>query len=128
MRHSDCIFVAEEDCPKERVCLNCDQCFKYKSYETIEGAVRDFTGLGEDTNNIFKIFQFMVENQGKSVEVVVPEKELLSVNRVMAALLASKKEDEHFNDQLYRRLIFCFFRIIIDEFEEKEYNKPSYIH
>ena len=127
MKHKDCIFVAEEDCPKEKINLTCADCAKHKTYETIEKAVRDFTGLGENYTEIFTLHKKLIDGHGTTVDIETPVESIFSVNRVMANLLSNNPCETHL-DVMYRRLIFYFFKIIIDEFEEEEYNNEGYIH
>ena len=126
MKHNDCIFACEDDCPKHEINLTCDDCFKNKTYEVIEKAVRDFTGLGESYTKIFSLLKTLMDADGKTVKIETPVDASLSVNRVMTALL--NKDPEIGNSKVYQKLIFYFFRIIIDQYYEAEYDKNEYIH
>ena len=122
-----CIFTAEEDCPKLAVNLTCEDCEKYKHYETIEKAVNDFVSLGESFNDLFAMCNILLKNNGTSVKLEVPVESIQKINRVMIALL-TVKEDQTEYEVIYRRLIFYFFSIIVDEFIENEYTEDTLLN
>lgn len=115
-----CVFVDEDDCPKLAVHLTCEECEKYKHYETIEKAVNDFVSLGESFTDLFQMLQTMQKHNGKNIAVDYPIESIHKINRVMTAFLTAK-ENLSREEIMYRRLIFYFFDIIIDEFNENEY-------
>ena len=127
MKHKDCIFVAEDDCPKEHVQIDCIDCEKYKYHETIGRAVKDFTGLGESYTAIFELHKKLIDGHGKTIDIETPVEAIFEVNRVMSAYL-SKDRPYDKNEILYRRLVNFFFKIIIDEFEDREYTESDYVH
>lgn len=121
-----CVFVSEDDCPKEAVRLTCEECEKHKHYETITKAVEDFASLGESFTDLFAFCNKLVANNGTTAEVVIPVESIHKINRVMNAFLTAR-EDFTGDETMYRRLIFYFFDIVIDEFNEEEYI-DNYIH
>lgn len=121
MRNKDtCVFVREDDCPKEAVRLTCEECEKSKHYETITKAIEDFTSLGESFTDLFTLCNNLIANNRTTVEIDIPVESIYKINRVMSAFL-SAKEKFTTDEMMYRRLIFYFFDIIIDEFNEEEY-------
>jgi len=127
MRHEDCIFADEEDCPKDKIKITCSECLRDKSYETIERAVRDFTALGEAYTEIFVLLKKLIDHDGKTVSIVTPVDSAVVVNKVMTAIL-TKDPALTREDAVYRRLIFCFFGILVDQFNEEEYVEDTYLH
>jgi len=127
MRHENCIFADEDDCPKEAIHLTCEECKQHKLYETIERAVRDFTGLGEAFTEVFELHKTLIDNNGKSVEIKIPDKSIFLINHVMATFLSRDPETTE-EGKIYRRLIFYFFSILIDDFESDEYKVKSLLN
>jgi len=127
MRHKDCIFAVEEDCPKEVIGLTCADCEKNKSYEVIKKAIDDFTSLGESFTDLFVLCNNLLANNGTTVEIAMPLNSVHKINRVMTAFL-SKDGMASEEDPVYRRLIFYFFGIVVDEFESEEYNNDRNLH
>ena len=126
-KHKDCIFVAEEDCPKEKIDVNCKACEEHKYYETIDLAVHDFVSLGDAFTDLFKMSKQLIDHDGKTIDVVIPILAINIINRAMTALLTTRELETN-NEIVYRRLIFYFFKIIVDEFEEEEYAEPDSVH
>ena len=122
-----CVFAAEEDCPKEKIGLTCENCIKHKHYEVIENAVQDFVSLGESFTDLFLLCNKLFAENGKTVSLDVPVESLHKINRVMTALL-TVKEDQTEYEVIYRRLIFYFFSIIVDEFIENEYTEDTLLN
>ena len=127
MRHSECIFAAEEDCPKLAVELTCEDCGKHKVYETIEQAIRDYTSLGEAFTEIFAMFKTLIDGNGTTVSIETPTESFFVANRVMTTLL-SENDELSVNERYYRRLTFYFFSILIDEFKTEEYGIIKYLN
>lgn len=127
MRHEDCIFEKEEDCLKESIGITCNDCKEYRHHETIEKAIRDFGSLGESFEEVFTVFQKLLNNDGELVEIKTPAEHFLVVNRVMNSLL-STNENLTISRIMYRRLIFHLFGFLIDEFKETEYEENIQKH
>lgn len=127
MRHERCIFNAEEDCPMKLLGLSCEICDVNKLEVVIKQAVDDFTGLGESFEALFGMLKILFDSGGKPVELDVPHEKILSINRAMTALL-SDSETVTEADICYKRLIFYFFKIIVDEFESEEYGATKFTH
>lgn len=128
MRHKDCIFDCEEICPKEKVKLTCADCWLNQSHEMIKKAIDDYTGLGEAFTEIFDLHKKIIDGHGTTIDIKAPVDSVFVAIRVMTAILGAEEKTE-FNDILYKRLIFYFFKILIDEVEETEYNKKeTYLH
>ena len=126
-KHKDCIFVAEDDCPKDNISINCKDCEEHKYHETIDQAIHGFVSLGDAFTEVFKMSQQLIEHEGKTVNVSIPVDAISVINRVMTALLTTRELDTN-NEIVYRRLIFYFFKIIVAEFEEEEYSEPKLIN
>jgi len=124
MRHDECIFASEEDCPKEVINLNCRTCGKNKSYIHIKKAIDDFVALGD---SFTELFVFCAKLMQKEDKVSMPIESIQKVNRVMSAFLRENKDSET-TDKVYTRTIFYFFSIIVDEFEEEEYHNGELVH
>lgn len=120
-----CIFTTEEDCSKLAVNLTCEDCEKYKHYETIEKAMNDFVSLGESFNDLFALCNTLLKNNGTLVKLEVPVESIQKIKRVMTSFLTSKEELSR-EEIMYRRLTFYFFGIVVDEFSENEYT-DSYL-
>ena len=88
MRHKDCIFVREDDCPKEELRISCEVCEKHKYTEEIKRAVADYESLGEAFRAVFTTMNTLIKNDGGKVEVEVPVDSAHILNRVAVALLA----------------------------------------
>lgn len=127
MRHERCIFKEEEDCPMKLLGLSCEMCNINKLEVVIKQAVDDFTGLGESFEALFGMMKILFDSEGKPVELNVPYEKTLSINRAMTALL-SENEAVTQEDICYKRLIFYFFKIIVDEFESEEYGVAKFVH
>lgn len=123
----ECVFADEVDCPKDSVGLDCDECIKHKHYQVIENAVQDFVSLGESFTDLFLLCNKLFAENGKTVSLDVPVESLHKINRVMTALL-TVKEDQTAQEVIYRRLIFYFFSIIVDEFIENEYTEDTLLN
>ena len=126
-RHEDCIFLAEDDCPKDEVEILCADCKEHKYYNEIEQAINDFVSLGEVFTDLFKIFEQIRGFKGKAINLTLKEKTLPICQRVMTALLTTKEQFDA-NEIIYRRMIFYLFGIMIDEFKENEYNEDHFTH
>jgi hypothetical protein len=124
MRHEECIFAAEEDCPKEVIGLNCKACGENKSYVQMKKAIDDFVALGDSFTEIFVFCSKLIQKEDK---VSMPIESIQKVNRVMTAFLRENKDSES-ADKIYTRLIFYFFSIVVDEFEEEEYHNEELVH
>ena len=126
-RFEDCVFVDEEDCPHELIGLECEDCIKNQRYKTIEKALNDFVSLGDDFTEIFKMSNKLISNKDKSVKIIVPIEEIERVHRLMTSFLTTRVglSEEVI---LYRRLIYHFFGIIVDEFKETEYTDDAILH
>ena len=124
MKRDECIFMEEEDCPKIGIGLSCDECIANKHYETIERAVNDFVSLGESFTAIFEMCNVLIKNNGSSVKLSIPVEDISKVHRVMTALLTTQ-EKLTAEEIIYRRLIFYFFSLIIDEFNDSEYTEEQ---
>jgi hypothetical protein len=126
MRHKECIFDSEDICPKNAIDLTCDDCIRNKSYEIINMAVKDFTGLGESFTTLFAMLKKIIDHDGKTVEITTPVSEIVSINRAMTTVLSKTPPDSE-SEKIYRRLMFYFFKIIAEEFESAEYEteKPE---
>ena len=118
MKHENCIFVSEDDCPKDNIHITCEECFKNQYHEVINQAVKDFTGLGASFTEVFEVFRQLLDGDGKSIKLVTPVPSMHSIGRVMTAILRSSPVISA-NDKIYRRLMFYFFHIIIEEFEDE---------
>ena len=128
MKHENCIFVSEDDCPKDKIHLTCEECFKNQYQEVINQAVKDFTGLGASFTEVFGMFNSLIlANDGKAIKLITPVQSMHSIGRVMTAILRSVPVISD-NDKIYRRLMFYFFHVIIDEFEAEEYKENQYLH
>lgn len=127
MRHKNCIFVSEDDCPKNEIKITCEECFKNKYYEIIENATRDFVGLGESFTEIFQLHKQLIDADGGTVSIKTPVESIMLVNRVMATFLSATKaatEKEH----VYQKLIVYFFGIVVDDYETIEDTKKDSVH
>ena len=109
--NSICVFVSEEDCPKNNIDLSCEECEANNLYEVIENALKDFVSLGEDFTEIFTLCKTLLKNNGTKVKVQVPVESIHRVARVVNSLL-SKSDKTTIQEILYQRLIFHFFDII----------------
>ena len=127
MRHKDCIFAAEEDCPKDSIHLTCKECEEHRAYEIIERAIRDFTGMGESFEGLFELLKKLVDSDGQSVEIKIPAESILLINRVFASFLSSTPAEAE-SEKIYKRMLFRCFRIFVDEFESEEYKEKAYVH
>ena len=124
---SICVFVSEEDCPKEHISLSCKECIKNDYHKIIEEALSDFVSLGDSFTDIFLLCNELIANNGAKVKVEIPLESIHKVNRVVNALFSTKEKNEG-KEIIYRRLIYYFFEIIIDEFKEKEYREKESLH
>ena len=128
MKKTDCVFMSETDCPKEGVGLDCDTCIKNKSYEIIEKALNDFVDMGDAFTSLFIMCNKLMKNKDQTCKIDVNVEHIKKIHRVMTAFLTSKEVLTE-NETLYRRLIFHFFGLIVDEFKEREYEeKEEFIH
>ena len=128
MKHENCIFVSEDNCPKDHVHITSEECLKNQYHKVINQAVKDFTGLGAFFTEIFGMFNSLIlADKGESIKLITPVQSMHSIGRVMTAILRSVPVISD-NDKIYRRLMFYFFHIIIDEFEEEEYKENQYLH
>jgi len=95
----------------------------------IEQAVNDFISLGESFTDIFLFCNKLMKHSGKKRELEMPLSSTRIINRVMTAFLSQKENEElEKGEVVYRRLIFYFFSILIDEFEIKEYTETRYVN
>lgn len=128
MRNDEiCVFLSEVDCPKDSIHMTCEECEKNKFYEVIEKALNDFVSLGDSFTELFTLCNDLIKHNGTTVEVQIPTDSIHSVNRVMNALLSTVVSTSP-QDIIYRRLIYHFFNIIIDEFKEEEYIEEDRLH
>ena len=126
-RFEDCVFTDEEDCPHELVGLECEDCIKNKKYKIIEKALHDFVSLGDDFTELFKMSNQLIQNKDKSVKVIVPVNEIERIHRIMTSFLTTRAKLSE-EEILYRRLIYHFFGIVVDEFKELEYTDDIMLH
>lgn len=125
----ECIFESEEDCPKKGIRLSCDECVKNKHYETIEKAVNDFVSLGDSFTALFVMCNGIMRNDGSVAELTVPVDDINIIHRTMTSVLTARGKEELTKEEIvYRRLIFYFFSLIIDEFNEEEYTEDRQVH
>lgn len=122
-----CVFADELDCPKEAIHLTCEECEKHKHYETIEKAVEDFISLGDSFTDLFQMLKTMQDNDSKKVTVDIPAESIYKINRVMTTFLSSREQFTE-EETIYRRLIFYFFSIVIDEFNQEEYTEDTFLN
>lgn len=123
---NECVFADEIDCPKDSVGLDCDECIKNKHYQVIENALNDFVSLGDAFTELFTLCnKIMKEHNG--IELTIPRENINKIHRVMTAFLTTR-EQLNAEETLYRRLIFHFFSLIIDEFKADEYKEDAYLH
>lgn len=127
MRHERCIFKAEEDCPMKLLGISCTICDTNNLEVVIKRAVDDYTGMGEAYEALFAMLKNLFDSNGKQVDVKVPHEEILLINRVMTTLL-SEVDPQTQEAVCYRRLIFYFFKILVDEFESEEYGATKFVH
>lgn len=127
MKHKDCIFVSEDDCPLDTVGFSCKDCEQDNLTVTIKQAVDDYVALGESLEQILKLLKTLISNDGKTVTVSTPVEATHIINRVVTALLGITPLMDK-DKIVYRRLIFYFFKILIAEFEEEEYTEPEELH
>ena len=126
MKHENCIFVSEDDCPKDKIHLTCEECFKNQYQEVINQAVKDFTGLGASFTKVFEVFRQLIAGNGKTIALETPVQSMHSISRAITAIFGNTSKIG--NEKIYQRLMFYFFHIIIDEFEEEEYKENQYLH
>lgn len=129
MKDENCIFAAVEDCPKDEIKISCPECIENKYYDVIKQAVDDFTSLGESFTDLFLFCNKLMGHSGETSEQVILSESTHKINRVMTAFLSQKENEELAkNEVVYRRLIFYFFSIFIDDFESKEYTETRYVN
>lgn len=125
MKDENCIFAAVEDCPKDEIKISCADCIEKKYYDVIKQAVDDFTSLGESFTDMFLFCNKLMKHS----ELEMPLDSTHKIHRVMTAFLSQKENEELAKgDVVYRRLIFYFISILIDEFEIKEYTETRYVN
>lgn len=127
MKKDECVFMSEDDCPKNSMGISCDRCIEIKFYEIVEKAIEDFISLGDSFTAIFEMCNRLMHYKDKPVVLDMPVVEINKVHRVMTALLVVK-EPENEEELMYKRLIFHFFGLIIDEFKEREYTEDTYLN
>ncbi len=127
MKHKDCIFVCEDDCPLDTVGFSCEDCEQNSLTVTIKQAVDDYVALGESFEQVLKLLKTLIANDGKTVAISTPVAATHIINRVITALLGTTPLMDK-DKIVYRRLIFYFFKILIAEFEEEEYTEPEELH
>lgn len=120
MRHENCIFMSESDCPLEQIKIDCETCKINNLTETIQNTLEDYTKLGEAFTDVFNMFKKLIDNDGKTITIETPIEHIFIINRVITAFLSDEEKTEQ-KDIVYQRLIFYFFKILIEEFENKEY-------
>lgn len=123
MRHADCIFMSEDDCPKDNINITCEQCGKHKYYEDIELSARDFVALGDSFTALFNVCNDAFNDR----KTGTPMEHVVQAHRVMTSLL-SKEDPSTEKKRVYRRLIFYYFSLIIDEFISQEYAEEPFKH
>lgn len=122
MRHENCIFMSESDCPLEQIKIDCETCKINNLTETIQNALEDYTQLGEAFTDVFNMFKKLIDNDGKTVAIETSIEHIFIINRVITTFLSDEEKTEQ-KDIVYQRLIFYFFKILIEEFENKEYEE-----
>jgi len=129
MKDENCIFVAVDDCPKDEIKISCADCIENKYYDVIKQAVDDFTSLGESFTDLFLFCNKLMKRSEETSEQEIPLDSTYKINRVMTAFLSQKENEELARGEVvYRRLIFYFYSILIDEFEIKEYTETRYVN
>lgn len=129
MNNENCIFSGEVDCPKDKIKISCPECIENSYHDVIEQAVDDFTSLGESFTDLFLFCNKFMRHGGKTSELKMPLSSTHKINRVMTAFLRQKENEELPKGGIvYRKLIFNFFSILIDEFENKEYVEARYVN
>jgi len=129
MKDKNCIFPAVEDCPKDEIRISCAECIENKYYDVIKQAVDDFTSLGDSFTDMFLFCNKLIKHNGETSVLEMLLNSTHKINRLMTSFLNQKENEELAKrDVVYRRLIFYFFSILIDEFEIKEYTETRYVN
>ena len=129
MKYDECVFVSVEDCPKDEIKISCSECIENRYYELIEQAVNDFASLDESFTDLFLFCSKLMNHNEKTNELEIPLNSTQKINRVMTAFLSQKENEElPKGGVIYKRLIFYFFSILIEEFESKEYTESRYVN
>ena len=129
MNDENCIFAEEVDCPKDKIKIACPECIENSYHDVIKQAVDDFTSLGESFTDLFLFCNKFMRHSGKTSELKMPLSSTHRINRVMTAFLRQKENKELPKGGIvYRKLMFNFLSILIDEFENKEYTKTRYVN
>ena len=124
MSEIDCIFEDKEDCPLKDLHIFCTDCAENNYIEVIKKAVSDYEKLGPAFTEVFTSFNKLIKNEGEIVELVLPVDSIFIINRVVTALLGTDETLAYSKEQiLYRRLLFYFLSVLIDEFESSEYGE-----
>lgn len=129
LKHKECVFASVEDCPKDEIKISCSECIENRYYDVIEQAVNDFVSLDESFTDLFIFCSKLINYRGKISELEIPLDSTQKINRVITAFLSQKENEELQKvDVVYKRLIFYFFSILIEEFESKEYTETRYVN
>lgn len=129
MKDENCIFASVEDCPKDEISISCVECIENKYYDVIKQAACDFSSLGESFSDMFILFNKLMTHCVEISELEISLDSTHKINRVMTAFLGQKENEElPKGGVVYRRLIYYFFSILIDDFETKEYTEFRYVN
>jgi len=129
LKYDESVFVSVEDCPKDEIKISCSECIENRYYELIEQAVNDFASLDESFTDLFLFCSKLMNHNEKTNELEIPLNSTQKINRVMTAFLSQKENEElPKGGVVYKRLIFYFFSILIEEFESKEYTESRYVN
>jgi len=127
MKPDECIFASTEDCPKEDIKLTCEECVKNKYYDTIFKATEDFVDMGKAFTDLFELFNSFNSKEKDPAPISIPSESIKKVHRVMTAFL-SQNDPIEAEATVYRRLIYRYFKILVDEFEASEYADTALVN
>ena len=126
-KNDRCIFASEDDCPLDSIEISCESCMENNYGATIKLAIEDYTQMGDNFTSIFEMFESLISNKEKVLELNAPVDNIQALARLVNALLGMSEETD-LHKLVYRRLIFLFFRFMIEEFESVEYSDPESVH